>query len=37
MGLMLVFTPGETRDTNIVSESKDILGSVENLPLNIQP
>jgi hypothetical protein len=35
--ITIVFTPGETRDTNIVSESKDILGSVENLPLNIQP
>ncbi len=35
--ITIVFTPGETRDTNIVSESKDILGSVENLSLNIQP
>ncbi len=35
--ITIVFTPGETRDTNIISESKDILGSVENLPITIQP
>lgn len=35
--ITIVFTPGETHDTNIVSETKDILGSVENLPITIQP
>ena len=35
--ITIVFTPGETRDTNIISETKDILGSVENLPITIQP
>lgn len=35
--ITIVFTPGETRDTNIVSETKDILGSVENLSIDIQP
>ncbi len=35
--ITIVFTPDETRDTNIVSESEDILGSVENLPITIQP
>lgn len=35
--ITIVFTPGETRDTNIVSDAKDILESVQNLSLNILP
>jgi hypothetical protein len=35
--ITIVFTPGETRDTNIVSETKDILESVKNLPIIVQP
>jgi hypothetical protein len=35
--ITIVFTPDDTRDTNIVSETKDVLGSVENLSISIQP
>lgn len=35
--ITIVFTPGETRDTNIVSETKDILESVQNLSITILP
>lgn len=35
--ITIVFTPGETRDTNIVSETRDILESVQNLPITVLP
>lgn len=35
--ITIVFTPGDTRDTNIVSETKDILGTVENLSFTVSP
>jgi hypothetical protein len=35
--ITIVFTPGETRDTNIVSESVDILSKAEGLSIDILP
>ncbi len=35
--VQIVFTPKETRDTNVVSGTEDILESVENYSLNILP
>ena len=35
--ITIVFTPDETRDTNVVSDTKDILESVENLSIDVLP